>query len=145
MASVSGSAPGVSSARSAARADEGSGWVSFAGVMLAIVGTMNFIYGIAAIGDSRFFANDTTYIIHDLNVYGWVLLVVGIIQIATAFGIWSGAEWARWVGVFSASVNAVIQLTWLAAAPLAALALFAIDLLVIYGLVAHGGRRRAAA
>lgn len=145
MASVSGSAPGVTSARSrsAARTDEGAGWVLFAGVMLAIVGTMNFIYGIAAIGDSKFYANDTTYILHNLNVYGWLLLGIGVIQIATAFGVWSQAEWARWVGVFAASCNAILQLTFIAAFPLAALALFTIDVLVIYGLIAHGGRQNA--
>ena len=136
----------VQAAPSRSRTDAvaGSGWVAFAGVMLAIVGAMNFIYGIGALSDSRFYANETTYIIRDLNAYGWVLLGIGIIQIATAFGIWARADWARWVGVFSAGCNAIVQMLFIAAFPLAAMALLAIDVLVIYGLVAHGGSRGAA-
>jgi hypothetical protein len=131
------------SARSDARVDAGGGWIAFAGIMLALVGTMNLIYGIAALGDSRFYANDTTYILHDLNAYGWLLVAIGALQVAVAFGIWARTEWARWLGVIAASVNAIVQLLFIAAFPLAALALVTLDVLVIYGLVAYGGRQRA--
>ena len=122
-------------------ADKGVGWVTFAGIMLAIVGTLNFIYGIAAISDSRFYASDATYIISDLNAYGWLLLTIGIGQIGIAFAIWAQNEWGRWLGVIAASLNAIVQLLWISAFPLAAIALFAVDVLIIYGLVAYGGRR----
>ena len=124
--------------------EHGSGWVTFAGIMLALVGTLNFIYGIAAISDSRFYVQDATYILSDLNAYGWLLLCIGIVQIGVALAIWAGSEWGRGLGVFAAGCNAVVQLLFIAAYPFAALALFAIDILVIYGLVAYGGRRSAA-
>lgn len=118
----------------------GYGWVIFAGTMLAIVGVLNFIYGIAAISDSKFYLRDVEYVITDLKTWGWFLVVVGAVQVLTAFGIWVQAEWARWVGVFSASVNIIIQLIVVSGSPFLSLALVAIDVLVIYGLVAHGGR-----
>ena len=124
--------------------DSGAGWVAFAGIMIAVVGALNVVYGIAAIGNSKFFVNETTYIIHNLNVYGWVVLIIGAVQVAAGFAIFGRATWARWVGIISASVNILVQLVWIAVYPLAALAVLAIDILVVYALVAHGKRSKAA-
>jgi hypothetical protein len=122
---------------------EGHGWVTFAGVMILIAGILNVIYGIAAIDNSSFYVGDARYILSDLNTWGWILLVVGAVQVIAAFAIWRGSEFGRWIGIGSASVNAIVQLLFIAAFPLAALAVFAIDILIIYGLVAYGGRRQA--
>ncbi|MBI5103455.1 MAG: hypothetical protein HZB46_00415 [Solirubrobacterales bacterium] len=124
-------------------AEHGSGWVAFAGTMLAIVGTLNVIYGIAAIDDANVYVGDAKYVFADLNTWGWLLLIVGAVQFLAAFGIWNRAPWARWIGVLSASGNAILQLLFLPAFPFLSLALLAIDVLVIYGLVAYGGRRQA--
>jgi hypothetical protein len=122
-------------------AQDGRGWVAFAGVMLLIVGVMNVIYGIAAIDNSSFYIRDARYVVSDLNTLGWIVLVVGTVQFCAAFGIWRGGQIGRWVGVISAGGNAVLQLLFIASYPLLSLALVAIDVLVIYGLVAYGGRR----
>ena len=144
MADMTSSAvPPQASTRRASRTTEGSGWVTFAGTMLAVVGTLNIIYGIGAIDDSRVYVGDATYVFGDLNTWGWFLLIVGAVQILTAFGIWSGNELARWVGVAIAAVNAMIQMLFIPAFPFLAMSLFALDILVIYGLIAHGGRRYA--
>jgi hypothetical protein len=145
MATTAGT-PTASTARSAAepRVERGEGWVSFAGIMIAVVGTLNVIYGIAAISNSRFYFRDVTYIISNLNTYGWLVLCIGALQVAAAFGIFARAGWARWVGIISAAANMVVQLVYLPAYPLASLALMAIDILVIYGLVAYGKHARAA-
>ena len=114
---------------------EGRPWVIFAGIMILIVGVMNVIYGLAAIDNSTFFVQDARYVVlNDLNTWGWILLVVGAVQLVAAFGIWSRAAWGRWIGIISASGNAIIQLLFIASFPLAALALFSLDLLVIYAL-----------
>jgi uncharacterized membrane protein HdeD (DUF308 family) len=124
--------------------DSGTGWVVFAGVMILIVGVLNVIYGIAALDNSSFYAQDTRYVLFDdLNTWGWILLVVGIVQILVAFGIWARNQFARWLGVFIASLNAIVQLLFLPASPFLALALFSIDLLVVFGLIAYGDRRTA--
>jgi hypothetical protein len=120
---------------------EGEGWVTFAGVMIAIVGVLNFIYGIAAIDNSHFYVHEVNYIVSDLNTWGWVLMITGVIQFCAALAIFAHIEWGRWIGVLTASVNAIIQLIFIPAYPFGSLAMFAIDILVIYGLVAYGGRR----
>lgn len=123
--------------------DEGSGWVTFAGVMILMLAVLNVIRGIAAISDSKFWVGDQKYVIHDLHTWGWVILIIGIIEIFVAFGIWSGGSWSRWIGVFIATLNAIWALFFIPAAPFWALTLFAIAIFVIYGLAAHGGRGRA--
>jgi hypothetical protein len=125
-------------------APPGEGWVLFAGIMLMIAGTLNFIYGIAAIGNSHFYASNARYVISELNTWGWVIAVIGAIQFCVALGIWVRSPWARWAGIFFAAVNAIIQLIFLPAYPLLSLAIFAIDLLVIYGLAAYGGKLQEA-
>jgi hypothetical protein len=124
-------------------AAQGTGWITFAGIMLAIVGVLNIIYGIAAIANSHFYVRDTSYIVSGLNGWGWALLIVGIIQFFAAFSIWAGSEWGRWIGLASAGVNSIAQLLILPAAPFSALALFSMDILIIYGLAAYGGRQTA--
>ena len=123
--------------------DSGLGWVMFAGIMLSIVGILNIVYGIAAIDKSTVFTANAKYVITDLNTWGWVLLGVGAIQFLAAFGIWAGSEWGRWVGIISAGCNAILQMFFIPALPLLSVSLFAVDVLVIYGLVTYGGRRRA--
>ena len=137
---------GPAQARPAARAEEthGGGWVTFAGLMLGIVGTLNVIYGIGAIDDANVYAGNTQYVFGDLNMWGWFLLILGAVQFVAAFGIWNRAEWARWVGVASATGNMVLQLLFLPAFPFLSLTLLAMDLLVIYGLIQYGGKREMA-
>jgi hypothetical protein len=120
--------------------DDGSGWLRFAGSMLAIVAILNFIFGLAAISASAFYARNADYLLSDLNTLGWVLLVIGVVQFSAVFAIWAGTDWGRWVGIATAAVNSVVQLIFLPSFPLAALAVFALDVLVIYGLMAAAHR-----
>ncbi len=118
----------------------GAGWVMFAGIMLLIAGVLNVIYGIAAVGDSKFFVHETQYILSGLNTWGWVTIVLGALQILAAFSIWSGGGYGRWFGIFVASLSAIGALLSIPAYPFWSLAVFAIDILIIYGLAAYGGQ-----
>ena len=140
-ASSAGPAPSRSERAAVDQTEHGQGWVGFAGTMLAIVGTLNVIYGIAAIDDAHVYVGDTQYVFGDLNTWGWFLAIVGAAQFVTAFGIWNRAQWARWIGVGSASCNAILQLLFLPAFPFLSLSLLAIDVLIIYALIQYGGRR----
>jgi hypothetical protein len=113
----------------------GQGLVTFAGVMLMIAAVLNTLYGIAAIDKANFFVHDARYVFGDLNTWGWFLL---------AFAIWRGASWGRWLGVACASGNAILQTLWIPAYPILAMTILTLDIIVIYGLLAYGGRRRAA-
>jgi hypothetical protein len=116
-----------------------SGWVTFAGVMLFIVGVLNVIYGIAAIGDSSFFVQDQKYILSNLNTWGWWTLIIGVIQLFAAFSLWSGGTYGRVVAIFAASISAVGALLSIPAYPLWSLAVFAIDIIIIHQVASHGG------
>jgi len=155
MSATQGSSPtyaasdGPSTARSGAGdsyepQSDGYGWVIFAGTMLMLVGILNVIYGIAAIDNSKFFVNGAKYVISDLNTWGWVVLITGALQVLAALGVWARNTLATWAGVFFAGLNAIGVLLMLPAYPFLSLSLFAVDLLVIYGLAVHGGHRREA-
>jgi hypothetical protein len=119
----------------------GEGWVAFAGIMIMLAGILNVIYGIAAIDGSAFFTDEGRYVIFDdLNTWGWFLLIVGAVQLFAAFSIWSGGEFGRVIGIASAGFSALVILFTVNAYPFAAFMVFILDLLVIYGLAAYGGR-----
>ena len=124
--------------------EAGYGLVTFAGVMLMIVATLNTVYGIAAIDSANVFVRDARYVIGDLATWGWFLLALGVLQYLAAFGIWRGTGWGRWFGVACASVNLILQTLWIPAFPILAMTILALDLTVIYALLVYGGRRRAA-
>jgi hypothetical protein len=126
--------------RMAETEDVGSGWVLYAGVMIMVAGVMNTIYGIAAIAESSFYVGNTRFVFGDLKTWGWIATCIGVIECSAALGIWARATWARWTGVAIASVNAIAQLLFLPAYPLLTLAIFTLDILVIYGLIVHGGK-----
>jgi hypothetical protein len=116
-----------------------SGWVTFAGVMLFIVGVLNLIYGIAAIGDSKFFVQDQKYILSNLNTWGWVTLILGVLQLFAAFSLWSGGLYGQAVAILAASLSAVGALLSIPAYPLWSLAIFAIDVIIIHQVAKYGG------
>jgi hypothetical protein len=119
------------------------GWVTFAVVMLGIAGSLNVIYGIAAISNSSFYVGDAKHVISSLNTWGWVVMIFGVGQVVAAICIWAETEFGRWLGVLLAAAGAIVHLIFMPASPLLALALFALDVLIVYGLVVHGGRREA--
>jgi hypothetical protein len=121
-------------------ATRGDGWVLFAGVMLAMLGTLNFIDGVAAVSNSTFFAENARFVLADLNTLGWILICTGVVQLGVALGVWYRAMGVRWLGVAIAALNAMVQLIFIDAYPFWSLTLFTLDILVIYGLVAYGAR-----
>jgi hypothetical protein len=124
-------------ARAAARS-AGGGWLTYSGILVLIGGVLNVIWGIAAIDSANFFVANAAFVISDLNLWGWISLGIGALMVAAGIGIFSGVRWAIWMGIACASVNAVVQLLSIPAYPFWALAVFALDLLVVYGLVAYG-------
>jgi hypothetical protein len=120
---------------------KGGGWLLFAGIMILIAGTLNVIWGIAAIDKAHFFVEDKRFIISDLSTWGWIILFVGVIQLIAAFSIWAGGEFGRWIGIFGASLSAIGALLSIPAYPLWSICIFGVDLLILYGLAAYGGRQ----
>src|ERR1700754_517925 len=122
-------------------ADSSPSWVMFCASMIGLLAIMNLIYGIAAVSDSTFFVGETEYVLGGLHTWGWVLILVAVAQGAASLAIAGQLTGARWAGVGIAAVNAIVQLLILPAYPFWAAMLFALDILVIYGLIAHGARK----
>jgi hypothetical protein len=120
--------------------DDGAGWVLFAGIMLALAGILNVIYGIAAISKSHFFTDNAHFIISSLKTWGWVGVLLGATQLLAASSIWRGGSFGRWFGIGAAALSAVAALMSIAGYPFLSLTLFALDVMVIYGLATYGGR-----
>ena len=120
--------------------DRGYGWVMFAGVLLMIIGTINFIMGIAAIGNAHFFTANAHYVAGSLNTWGWVVLCIGVLQWAVGLGVFLKNQFARWTGVVVLAGNSIVQLMMMPAYPFWSLSIFALDILAIYGLIAYGKR-----
>jgi predicted membrane protein len=118
----------------------GDGWVMFAASMLGLLAVLNFIDGLAAVSNSKFFVNDAQFVISNLNTYGWALIILSVCQAGLAVGIGMRVKGLRWIGVLIASINAIVQLAFIPAYPFWSLALFTLDILVIYGLVAYGSK-----
>ena len=116
------------------------GWIAFAGIMLFMAGMFGAIDGLVAIiHDQVFLITDDQVILLDLTAWGWVHLIVGSLALVTGLSVLSGQLWAVILGVFLAMTSAVTQLLFITVFPWWSLAIIAIDVLVIYGLVVHGG------
>ncbi len=110
--------------------------------MLALAGVVNVIWGIGAIDDSSFFTDEGRYVLFDnLSTWGWFFLIIGLLQLGAAFSIFNGGGFGAVFGIFCASLNALVLLFTVNAFPFAAFMLFIVDILVIYGLAAYGGRK----
>jgi hypothetical protein len=119
----------------------GSGSAFFASILLMVAGTVNVIYGIAAIADSSFFAGETRYVFSDLNTWGWVTLLLGIIAIIAAISVASGGIFGRTIGIVVASVSAIGALLSIGGAyPLWSLGVFGLCVIVIHGLAVYDPR-----
>jgi hypothetical protein len=122
--------------------DPGKGWLMFAGTMIAILGVINLIYGIAAISNSSFYAKDTKFVFSNLQTWGWILTIVAVAQIAVSFGIWRQAEWGRWGGIAVASINMIVEFLAASTHPVLSIMMFFVDVIIIWGLFMYGGRDR---
>ena len=127
------------------RADgRGYGLVLFASVLLVIVGCFNLIYGIAAIANSHVFTANAHYVFGNLRGWGWITLILGVVQLLTAAGVVAGNHLARWFAVAVIGLNAIDQMLFIPAFPLWSLMIIAVDVVALYGLCAYDSRENLA-
>ncbi|SRR6266851_4226068 len=117
---------------------EGAGWAMFAAILLFIAGTWNFIDGILGISRSHVYTANAHYVFSDLRTWGWIIMLLGILQLAAGAGLLSGSTWARWFAVFVVALNMIGQLGFIPVYPFWAITMFILDILIIFGLVTYG-------
>ncbi|HSI79469.1 MAG TPA: hypothetical protein VK919_02350 [Solirubrobacterales bacterium] len=111
------------------------GWAVFAGMILVVLGFLNFFWGLAAIfEDQNLIVGGQGVIIVDVTAWGWAALIVGVIQVLAGFGLFVAAEWARWTGIFFAALAAIGQIGIVTAFPIWSLIVIVLAVLVIYHL-----------
>jgi hypothetical protein len=132
----------MSAGKSTYDVDPGRGYILFAGTMLALVGCINMLYGIAAIADSNFYVGGIKYVFGDLHLWGWVLTIAGAAQIAASFGVFMETEWGRWLGIAAASVNILVEFVAISSHPFVSIIALFVDVTIIWGLLTYGGRDR---
>ena len=124
---------------------QGFGLVIFAAVLLGLVGFFNLIDGIAAIANSHVFVANAHYVFANLRTWGWITLIIGVLQLLAAVGVVVGNQLARWFGVVVLGLNAIDQMFFLAAYPFWSLIIIAADIVAIWGLCAYGSRENVEA
>ena len=117
----------------------GVGRAFFAATLLLIVGTINIIYGIGALDGANVFVNDTRYVLTNLNTMGWVLIILGIIQLAGGFSLYVGNTYGRVIGIIGASLGAIGALLSIGGSyPWWSLAVFALCVYIVHGIYIYG-------
>ena len=123
----------------------GSGRVVFAATLLLIAGTLNIIYGIGALDDANVFVDDRRYIFTNLNTLGWVLIVLGVIQLTGSFSLYTGNAYGRILGIIAGSLGAIGALLSVGGAyPWWSLGIFFLCVYVVHGILVFGEDETAA-
>ena len=124
---------------------EYSGWIAFAGVMMLILGSLDALWGLAAIlNDEVVVVGGRGALIFDITTWGWVHLLLGSAVAVTGLGLITGNAAARVAGIFFVAVNAIAQIVWFPAAPLWAFLIIILDTVIIYQLTVNWSAEEAA-
>ena len=117
----------------------GAGRAMFAAILLVIAGTLNIIYGIGAISNANFYSDNTQYVFSSLHTWGWITVILGVIQLTGGFSLMSGNVYGRVIGITAASLGAIGALLSVGGAyPFWSLGIFALCVIVLHGIVVYG-------
>ena len=122
----------------------GLGLIVFASILLFVAGFFNMLYGIAAIANSHVFTANAHYVIGNLRAWGWITLIIAILQLGAGAGVMAGNQLARWFAVAVVGLSALDMMFFIPAYPFWALTIIAIDVVALYGLCAYGSRENLA-
>ena len=126
------------------RETRGAGWQTFSGRVLALGGIFALIDGLMAVYKSTFFVGNAVFVFSDLKTWGWITFALGALAIVSGLAVFSGREWARWVGIGIAGLGAIGQLITAQAYPLWSLMIMTVYVMAVYGLAVYGVRDSAA-
>jgi hypothetical protein len=122
----------------------GAGRALVAATLLLIAGTLNIIYGIGALDDANIFTNDKRYIFTNLNTMGWVLIVLGVIQLTGGFSLFAGNTYGRVIGIAGGSLGAIGALLSIGGNyPWWSLGIFFLCVYIVHGIFIYGDDERA--
>ena len=116
----------------------------FAAFVLLLVGTINIIYGIGAVAGANAFENDTRFLVTNVDTLGWLLIILGVIELTAGFSLMSGNVYGRVMGIIAGSVGAIGALLSIGGHyPWWSLCVFVLCVYVVYGIIVYGEDERA--
>ena len=121
------------------------GWIGFAGLLLVIVGGIDFLQGLVALFEDEYYVpTGSGFLVLDLTGWGWMLLLWGVLLVLAGFGLIAGQGWARWFAIVLVSLNFIAQLGFLGntQTPLWSLTVIALQIIVLYALTARWDESR---
>ena len=124
------------------------GWISFAGMLMIVVGSLDFFEGLIAVIRGQYFVLTANQIVvFDMRTWGWITMIWGAVVILAGLALVARAGWARWFAIVVGMVSLVHQLGFVGSAqyPLWALTVLALTVLVLYALIVHWEEREWAA
>ena len=116
------------------------GWIGFAGILILIVGMLDFFQGLIALfRDNYYVVSASGFIIVDLTKWGWIMLIWGVLLVLAGMGLLGGQGWARWFTIVLVSLNFIAQLGFLGNSqyPLWSLTTLGLSVIVLYALTAR--------
>jgi hypothetical protein len=116
------------------------GWIGFAGILMLIIGSIDFFQGLIALFEDEYFVVTASgFLVVDLTAWGWIMLIWGVLLVLAGLGLISAQSWARWFAIVVVSVNVIAQLGFLGNSqyPLWSLTVMALNVIVLYALTAR--------
>jgi hypothetical protein len=121
------------------------GWVLFAGVILMTTGFFNLLEGFVALFRDNFYVAGPEGLVlsMDFTVWGWLLILSGLLQIFAGYGVMKGRTWARITAIVLVVINALLHMAFMPAYPFWSVIVITLDVLVIYAVAVHGREAQA--
>ena len=122
------------------------GWIGFAGMLMLIIGGIDFFQGLIALFEDEYFVvTADKFLVIDQTAWGWVMMIWGVLLVLAGLGLLAGQGWARWFTIVVVSLNFFAQLGFLGNSqyPLWALTALALNVLVLFALTARWSESKA--
>jgi uncharacterized membrane protein (DUF2068 family) len=122
------------------------GWIGFAGILMLIIGSIDFFQGLIALFEDEYFVvTQAGFLVVDLTGWGWIMLIWGVLLVIAGLGLAAAQTWARWFAIIVVSLNVIAQLGFLGNSqyPLWSLTVMALNIIVLYALTARWSESRA--
>lgn len=122
------------------------GWIGFAGILMVLVGGIDFIQGLIALfNDDYYVVTASGFLAFDLTGWGWIMVIWGVLLVLAGLGLLAGQGWARWFGIVVVSLNFIAELGFLGNSqyPLWSLTVITLNIIVLYALTARWSESQA--
>jgi hypothetical protein len=124
-----------SAERHTAKQQWAEGLMIFAAVTLMLAGLLDIFRGIMGIAEDDIFVTTRDYVFaFDLTGWGWIHLALGAVGVIVSLGLFTGATWARVLGVGIAALIVIANFLSLPYYPVWSVVMIAFSAFVIWAL-----------